>query len=237
VSAASQPKLSHVLKFAEGTFLIVDGAPYFLAPDNSAAYLAYGRREELLGKVRHQPETRAAAFKTYDLTYEFEDGELIAARLISPLGRSKGAAACPTLTAQFAAAVESGRLPLQKKVQPPGIVRAARLVDGRTLLMLENMPGEDFRSLMIGKPGAFEKLPVKNYVQGGAHFIFALEDGGRIDLPSGLTGPGPGDFPSYNDEPMTYLDSRRLDFAALGISVTRGKPHLDPFCPELMLKP
>jgi hypothetical protein len=239
--AANAPKISHILEFAEGTFLIAGGAPYFVAPGDEAAYLAYGSREELLGKHCHKLETRAAGFKTYALTYEFEGDELIAARLISPLGRSKGWEASPSLRARFAAAVESGALPLHGRQEPPRIVRAARTAGGRTLLMLENMPGEDFRSLMIGpeagKPGAFEKLPVKTYMQGGAHFIFQLADGGSVDLPSGLMGPGPGDFPSYNGEPMAYLDPGKLSFAALGIAAAPTRLHLDPFCPELQAPP
>jgi hypothetical protein len=225
--------LKHAFEFPEGRFLISnDGGAYFLPDMHKTAYLAWGERKELLGKIAHILPTRAD-FKKYELTYEFEDGALLAARLISPKGKSKGVCVAKDVFNDLAAALQTGALEVASKKEPARIVRAARLMDGRTLLMLENMPGEDFRTLRIGKPGAFEKLPTKTYIQGGAHFIFTLADGGRVDLPSGLTGPGANDFPTYNDDPMTYLDHRKLDLKQLGIDVEALAPHLDPFCPEL----
>ncbi len=231
--AAPSANLTHVLEFPEGTFLLIGRAPYFLPRGHDVAYLGYGEHTELLGKHGHKLPTRAAGFKKYDLTYEFEGSALLAARLISPLNRSKGVEASAETRQALAAALDSGALALRDRQDPPLIRRATQFIDGRMLLMMENMPGQDFRTLYVGKPGAFEQVPVKTYVQGGAHFIFTTVAGEKVDLPSGLMGPGPGDFPSWDDQPMGYINHERLDFAKLGFTIPQAQPHLDPFCPEL----
>jgi hypothetical protein len=226
--------LKHAFEFPEGRFLISnDGGAYFLPDMHKTAYLAWGERKELAGKVCHALPTRAEDFKKYELTYEFEDGELLAARLISPRGRSKGVCAAKDVFNGLASALQTGALELRGKIDPPHIYRGAQFADGRMLLLAYNMPGSPHYSLLIGTPGDYKTLPTKTYLQGGSSFVFIMEDGTEIDLPSGLTGPNPHDKPTFGNELLRYVDLRNKTLEEIGVKYESPAPHLDPFCPEL----
>jgi hypothetical protein len=231
---ANSITLKHAFEFPEGRFLISEqGGAYFMPDLHKAAYAAQGARKELAGKFSHELQTRSESFDKYRLTYEFEDGELLAARIISPFGRSKGTLVAKDVFNDLAAGLASGAIETRQKTEPPHIYRAAQFADGRMLLLAYNMPGIPHYSLLIGKPGDFKPLPIQTYAQGGSSFIFTGADGTSIDLPSGLTGPSPHHKPTYGNELLHYVDISGKSLEDLGIQYQSPAPHLDPFCPEL----
>lgn len=231
------PALQHALYFKEGTFLMManDGV-YFLPHGHAKAYLCYGEKKELFGKVSRTMKSTNPDVKSYSLTYEFEGTELLAARLLTPAGRSKGTllprAFCATLERQL----NDGSLTLQRPQNPPHMCTVSRLPDGQILLHVRELPGHDYETLWLGKPGDYRKLEIAQAVQGGSSFYFTLKDGTRVELPRGLMGgTRPGEYPKFSDDIITYLpqDNSGKDFETYGLAVAKPAPHLDPYSPEL----
>ncbi len=237
VSQISNPSINNVLEFPEGKFLLLGQGLYFLPHGHDKAYSCWGEQKELLGKIARTLETRAVDFKTYSVTYEFEDGQLLSARLISPRGRSVGVLADESLKKDLNDQLAAGLLTLVAKKNPPSIIRAARFADGRFLLLTENMDpaSRDLgRMLLCGTHGNFQRIDNGSYIQGGNSFYFTATDGTRIGLPYGYGAPNHNEPPTYGDQELTYIKIKDpLDFTAFGISVPTQAPHLDPFCPEL----
>jgi hypothetical protein len=226
--------IDYVLKFPEGDFLIAGGAPYFMPEGSDKAYLGWGEKKELLGKFHHKIETRSEDFKKYDLTYEVEDGELIAARLITPFNRSAGKLADAATVAKLNDDLENGRLELQGRANPPHITRAAKFGDGRLLLLIDGLDKKERHTLLIGTPGNYEQIGLGSGVQGGNSFYYKTADGKDLALPYGYGGPKHDEAPQYGDEYLAYIPvDNAQDLAAFGVNITPPAPHLDPFCKEV----
>lgn len=227
-------KIDFVLQFPEGNFLIAGGTPYFLPEGSDKAYLGWGEKKELLGKFHHKLDTRAEDFKKYDLTYEVEDGALIAARLITPFNRSAGKLADEATVQKLNDDLENGRLELKGRTNPPHITRAAKFGDGRLLLLIDGLDKKERHTLLIGTPGNYEQVKLGSGVQGGNSFYYKTEDGVNLALPYGYGGPKHDEPPQYGDEYLAYIPVENAqDLAAFGINITPPAPHLDPFCKEM----
>jgi hypothetical protein len=230
------PTLQRALYFAEGTFLMTaNDSVYFLPHGHAKAYVCYGEKKELFGKVSRTMKSTDPAVKNYSLTYEFEGDELIAARLVTAAGRSKGTMLPKNALASLQRLLNDGSLALQGIVNPPHLCSASRLPDGRNLLHVRELPGKDYNTLLLGTPGAYETLEIATGVQGGNSFYFTLKDGTRVALPSDFSGNVPrGEQAMFGDQPLVYLPRGRMgDLAAYGVDVAASAPHLDPYSPEL----
>ncbi|TVQ84158.1 MAG: hypothetical protein EA357_03605 [Micavibrio sp.] len=226
---SADKKIDFVLQFPEGNFLIAGGTPYFHPEGSDKAYLGWGEKKELLGKFHHKIETRAEEFKKYDLTYEVEDGELIAARLITPFNRSAGKLADEATVAKLNDDLENGRLELKGRARPPHITRAAKFGDGRLLLLVDGLKTESRHTLLVGTPGNYEEIGLKNGIQGGSSFYYKTENDTDLALPYGN-----GETPQYGNEYLAYIPvDNAQDLAAFGVDFTAPDPHLDPFCKEM----
>ncbi len=227
-------KIDFVLQFPEGNFLIAGGTPYFMPEGGDKAYLGWGEKKELLGKFHHKLETRSEDFKKYDLTYEIEDGDLIAARLITPFNRSAGKLADDAAVAKLNDDLENGHLELKGRARPPHITRAAKFGDGRLLLLIDGLEKESRHTLLIGTPGNYEQIGLGSGVQGGNSFYYKTEDGTDLALPYGYGGPKHDEAPQYGNEYLAYIPVENAqDLAAFGVDFTAPDPHLDPFCKEM----
>jgi hypothetical protein len=227
------PTITQALYFNEGYFLLAGDRPYFLPHGKDKAYACRGERKELLGKVHHRLETRAADLKNYDLTYEFEDGKLIAARLIAGRTRSVGRQLSVDVLQTINDDLATGQMTLQNILPEPTLIRAARFEDGEYLLVIDHYRDSEFRSVLKGKPGAYEVIELSGGVQGGNSLYFTAKSGEEIRLPYGFGGPN-NESPSYGGRFLQYLDPRgNHTLASLGVPVKANPPHLDPFCPEL----
>jgi len=231
---STNKKIDYVLQFPEGNFLIAGGAPYFMPEGSDKAYLGWGAKKELMGKVHHNIETTSDKFKKYDLTYEIEDGALIAARLITPFNRSAGKLADDATLQKLNDDLQNDRLELRGRPNPPHITRAAKFGDGRLLLLVEGLEENTRHTLLIGQPGNYEQIKLTNGVQGGNSFYYKTEDGIDLALPYGFGGPQEGETPQYGDEYLGYLPLKDPhDFDSFGIDIAAADPHLDPFSKEL----
>jgi hypothetical protein len=229
----SRPIITQVLFFPEGYFLMADDRPYFLPNGSDHAYAQRGERKELMGKIHLRLPTRAPDFKNYDLTYEYENGKLLAARLISPRGRSAGRQLSADIVAMINNDIAAGLIVLEEVKSSPSINRAANFPDGEMLIVVNDYEGAH-EVLFKGRPGAFEKIEIQSGLVGGNSLYYTTKAGEKIALPMGLTGPKFDDTPTFGDVVLTYTTVKnRFDLAALGIPVKQQAPHLDPFCPEL----
>ena len=223
-------KIDYILEFPEGDFLIVNNAPYFMPQDSDKAYMGWGARKELMGKIHHEIGTQSDQFEKFDLTYEVEDDSLIAARLITPFSRSAGKLGNDEKIAKLESAIEDGSLELMGQPKKPFICRAANFEDGRTILLMENIEEGKRHTLLVGTPNNYEKVEITNGVQGGCSFYYQTEDKQRVEFPYGFGGPQPGEPPMFGDEELTYIDVKdETDFEAFGVEVNGPEPHLDPF--------
>ena len=233
------PLIKHALRFPEGSFLITAAHDVYFVhrADPATAYrLRQDKSTELMGKRHVRALTRAADFKTFDLTYEFEDdGKLVAARLISPLGRSKGEAAPAAVIRDINSYIADGLMKLQNFQRPPQVIRAARMDDGRMIVVVEDFPvaGGYDRAVLMGLPGQLKPLAIKSAIQGGNSLFFNTEDGVRISLPYGFGHPPGRENPLYGDQPLAYVAIKDPDdLAVFGLEKPATAAHLDPFCPE-----
>jgi hypothetical protein len=232
------------LQFPEGIFLVTAADSIYFMPtiESDKAYMGWGQKNELHGKIARSFDTRAQDFKKYDVTYEVEDGDLIAARLMSPFSRSAGVLLSDVEMLNIQMRISMGFLSLLKPSNPPRILRAAIAGDDTMAVLVEYDFGPDARlerTLYGGKKGALEPL-TNNYVQGGNSFYFNLDDGTKVALPYGMGAPKGDEPPKYGDTLMAYLEIKDPeDLAAFGIDLGLDKiePHLDPFCPELAKPP
>ncbi len=235
---SNQQSVKMVLEFPEGLFLIPNNGGIYFMPDadSDKAYLGYGEKKELHGKFAHKLPTRSDAFEKYDVTYEVEDGDLLAARLITPFSRSAGKFLDEASTKKIEAKLQDGSLTLVNRSDAPRIIRAAKAGDGTMAVLVESHEGPTGsleRTLYGGTEGNLEPL-TNSYVQGGNSFYFSLDDGTRVELPYSLGGPRHDEPPKYGDKLMAYLNVEDSeDLAAFGIEKDAPDPHLDPFCPEL----
>lgn len=234
----TSPALQRALYFAEGTFLMMNGGGlYFLPHGHGKAYSCYGEKKELFGKVGHTMKSTNPAVKNYSLTYEFEGDTLIAARLITATGRSKGTILPKAAMAMLERQLNDGTMTLVHTKNPPYVGSVSRLPDGRFLLHVMNLPGHDDHDvLLLGTPGAYQKLEIASGIQGGSSHYFTLKDGTRVELPRSLGGgTRPGEFPKFGNDIITYMpqENSEKDFATYGVTFEKPAPHLDPFSPEL----
>lgn len=231
------PQIDRALYFAEGTFLLVQGhGLYFLPHGHDKAYACRGEQKDLFGKTSHTMKSTDPAVQSYTLTYEIEDNQLIAARLITKAGRSKGTLLPTVAREALMQQMAQGRLQLQNIQQPAYIGCAARLPDGRTLLHIHNFPAKEHSSLWLGAPGTYDRLEIATGVQGGNSFYYKLKDGTNVDLPMDFGGGMPrGEQAKFGNDILAYLPTRhgRADFDAYGFAIQDPPPHLDPFSPEL----
>ena len=234
---SQSPALQRALYFPEGTFLMTaNDSVYFLPHGHARAYLCYGEKKELFGKVSRTMKSTNPDVKSYSLTYEFEGDELIAARLVTAAGRSKGTVLPKNALASLQRLMDDGALTLQGIISPPHLCTAARLPDGRNLLHVRSLPGKSYDTLLLGTPGAYEELEIGTGIQGGNSFYFNLKDGTRVALPSDFSGNVPhGEAAMFGDQPLVYLPRNRGadDFKTYGVDITPAAPHLDPYSPEL----
>lgn len=231
----SVQKIETVLEFPEGDFLIYDESLYFMQAGSDKAYLGWGPENELKGKIHRELATRSEQFKKYDVTYEIEDGALIAARLITPFNKSAGKLASPEKVQDLNQKLQSGALELKGKYNPPSISCAATLPTGETLLVVQGLKEEAWdASLFVGQPGNLQELTLTNGLQGGNRSIWTVAENGN-KLEYDYRGNGWGrEKPFYGDQIMTYIDvSDYEDLAEFGLNIDLPEPHLDPFCPEL----
>lgn len=228
------PQVSNILVFPEGSFLVSGQSVYFY-PGGDKAYLGMGQQKELVGKYHHDLKTESADFDTYGLSYEIEDEELIAARLITPFNRSAGILADAIIVEKVNAALQDGSITLERKQNKSSIIRAARLADGRLIALLDSYDSGDLdRVVYMGQPGKLEKVEIASGVQGGNSFYFNTKDGVRIALPYDFGGPKRDEPPQYGDEIITYIDVHdAYDLDQFGITAKEPAPHLDPFFPNL----
>ena len=229
--------VKHALRFPEGLFLLTqnDGL-YFLPDGHSTAYQCYGEKKELHGKVARTMKSTNPAVKTYDVAYEFEDGQLLSARLITRTTRSKGVLAGDAERDVLTQGLQDGTITLRSANGGPHLCSASKLPDGRTLLHVRQLPGHDYETLLLGTPGSYKKLDIGTGIQGGNSFYFNLKDGTRVSLPSDFSGNVPrGEQASFGDQPLTYdrLTRTEQDFVTYGLDSVLPGPHLDPFSPEL----
>jgi hypothetical protein len=235
-------KINVAIEFPEGVFIVPKkGGIYFMPDvDSDKAYLGWGQKQELHGKFAHSLPTRSDQFENYDVTYEVEDGSLIAARLITPFSRSAGKLLEADKVKKIEAKLDSGDITLTNRTKAPSIIRAAKTGDGLTVVLVESYSGPKAslnRTLYVGQTGALKPVS-DNYVQGGNSFYFNLDDGTHVELPYGYGGPNPNEPPKYGDKLMAYLDIQDSnDLKAFGIHMDAPEAHLDPFCPELKNSP
>lgn len=231
----SNQKIDTILEFPEGDFLIAGQGIYFMQEGADKAYLGWGPQNELKGKIHRELPTRSEQFKKYDVTYEIEDGALIAARLITPFNKSAGKLAAPEKLQDLNLKLQNGTLELKGKYNPPSISCAATLPTGETLLVVQGLKEEAWQdSLFVGQPGNLQEFTLTNGVQGGNRSIWTVaETGDKLEYD--YQGYSRGrEKPFYGDYIMTYIDIDNFeDLAQFDLDVDQPEPHLDPFCPEL----
>ena len=239
---SSDQDIRIALEFPEGIFIFPDrGGIYFMPDvDSDKAYLGWGEKKDLHGKIAHNLPTRSDKFKNYDVTYEIEDGSLLAARLITPFSRSAGKLLDEEDVKTIGARLKDGSLTLVRISEAPKVIRAARAGDGTTVVLVQSYKGPEGsleRTLYGGT--ADDLKPLSNcYSQGGNSFYFNLPDGTEVALPYGFGAPTPNEPPTFGGKLMAYLDIEDdKDPAAFGIKMDVPEPHLDPFCPELYRHP
>ena len=232
----SEQKIDTVLEFPEGDFLITDGSIYFMQPESDKAYLGWGSENKLLGKIHRQLETRSEKFEKYDVTYEIEDGALIAARLITPFNKSAGKLAESAKLQDLNQKLQNGSLELKGKYNPPSINCAATLPNGDTLLVISGLKDEQYQdSLFIGQPENLQEFTLTKGLQGGNRSYWTVaETGKKLEYNYRGSAFGGREPPFYGDDVMTYIQLDDYeDLGQFGLEVDGVEPHLDPFCPEL----
>lgn len=229
--------VKNALRFPEGLFLLTQNEGlYFLPEGHETAYQCYGDRKEFHGKIARTMKSTNPAVKTYDVAYEFEDGALLSARLVTRNGRSKGTLVPDAERDELARRVQDGEITMRTANGGPHLCSASTLPDGRVLLHVRQLPGHDYETLLLGTPGSYTKLDIGTGIQGGNSFFFTLKDGTRVSLPRDFSGNVPhGEKASLGDQPLTYdrLTHSEQDFVKYGMESVLPGPHLDPFSPEL----
>lgn len=235
---SATPTLQRALYFAEGTFLMMkQGGVYFLPHGHRKAYSCRGEEKDLFGKTSHTMTSTNKEVGKFTLTYEFEGDTLIAARLITQAGRSKGTALPKASLAMLDRQLQDGSMTLVRPVPAPALCSVSRLPDGQFLLHVQYLPGhQDMDALLLGTPGAYRTLEIAGGIQGGNSHYFTLTDGTRVELPRAFGGgTRPGEFPKFGADIITYLpqEGGEKDFVTYGLAIEKPAPHLDPFSPEL----
>jgi hypothetical protein len=180
---------------------------------------------------------RDKAKTAYHLTYEVDDDTklLLSAKLISEFGRVSGSMEDEAALAALNAKLASGAIDLITEEEPPYIMRAAELSDGRQVVLVEENDGKYRQPLYMVENGIATKLEIEDGIQGGNSFYFNLKDGTRVELPYGMGGPKPGEKPTFGDLVMQYIelkDDERNDLARFGIKGRAVNPYYDPFHPK-----
>ena len=230
--------VKHALRFPEGLFLLTqnDGL-YFLPDGHDTAYQCYGEKKELHGKIVRTMKSTDPAVKSYDLAYEFDEGELLSARLVTRTTRSKGMLADAKETTDIVRRLADGRIKLRSVHEAPTIYGACRMADGDMLLHVYNLPGHKYYSLLRGQPGAYKLLDIAQGVQGGNSHCYTLKDGTAVEL--NWQDKQFRNVWTFGGQPMqplplTYSEK---DLATHGLQMADIGPHLDPFSPELRKAP
>lgn len=240
---STEQKIDLVLEFPEGDFLITSrkfhagNGAYFMQPNSDTAYLGWGRQKELMGKVHRRMPTRSEKFDEYDVTYEIEDDELLAARLITPFSKSAGKLASDEKVQKLNDALQNGSLELKGKYNPPALACAATLSTGETLLVVSGLTDNNYETLFIGQPGNYQEYELGDYCRGGNRTWYTVKETGKKLVYDYLENRGSyeGELPNYDGDLLNYLKiDDRNDLSKFGLEVDQPHPHLDPFCPELV---
>ncbi len=224
-------EIKFALEFPQGLILFVDSAAYFQPHKSTDAFSVSGERKELFGKnainVAQNKDTGADA---YSVVYEFAaNGALADARLVAKTETVNGKLADEKTVLGLNEALAQNKITLHKYKAPDSIFNAAQFLDGRLLIQLFNE-----NQLYLGTPGNYTKLDAELKVQGGNSMYYKTATGESIDLPYGYGGPGPGNVPKFDGEELSYLDvGAGSDPAKLGLDLSPGIAHLNPFSPQL----
>ena len=217
----TDPKIDKIIHFREGYILVCGQGLYFKPISGPTAYqLRADRKQELLGK-HHYAFTSASGIK-YDLTFEYDQDEFIAARLIYGDYRSKGTDVSAESVAKMNIHLENATLEMRKKQDPPYVQCAASFPDGRSLLLVRNMIGNPSESLFISDhDGNYNQIKIKSGVQGGSMLIYKTENDKEVVFEHGRH--------AIYDGQMLSADKQIGTPAAYGLNIEMPSEHHDPF--------
>jgi len=217
----SDLKIDKIVHFREGYILLCNHALYFKPISGPTAYqLKADRRQELLGK-HHLSFTSASGIK-YDMTYEYDGDEFIAARLIYGDYSSRGSDVSADSVAGMNVHLGNGTLQMRKKQDPPYVERAASFLDGRSLLLVRNMIGKPSEALFLGdKDGQYTRIDIKSGVQGGSMLMYKTVDDKEVIFEYGRH--------AIYDGEMLKEDSQIGTPVAYGLNIDMPAEHHDPF--------
>ena len=221
--------IKYVLEFPEGNFLIISRpndsvhTPYFLPHHSNKAYHATSKAQHLMGKFHHQMVSQSEEIHDYNLTYEIEGKDLISARLITATSKSKGKLANTKRLKKLQKDFKNEKLVLIERPLSPEIEKIAKFPDGRFLIQIRDFEHNNFRTLLIGRPGNYKKVNIHEAGFGGGKTVYTTKENIQIVLPS-------GNNPVYGSIQLEYIIGyNRKNLQSYGIPTPPSEPHLDPF--------
>lgn len=220
------------IEFPQGYILIMENqTAYFMPRIGTDAYVIWGEHKELFGKhAITVPKNRETGAGGYSVVYEFDDnGGLSDARLVNDTQIIRGKAVDAAEIEKTNHALGQGKVTLNGKPDENRnfVFNVAQFSDGRLLIQMMT------NDLYLGTPGNYKKLDAHVICQGGNSMWYKMATGESIDLPYGYGGPKKGEVPMYNGEELTYKEVKTHKPEEFGLVVSAGKPHLDPFSPQL----
>lgn len=173
-----------------------------------------------MGK-HHYPLTSESGIK-YDLTFEYDDGEFIAARLIHGTYKSKGTNVIPENVAKMNVHLNNGTFELVEKISEPKVTQAARFSDGRLLLLVNGLLDRKGDVLFIQQDDkSFKKVKLKNGIGSSRTVQYMTEDNVKIVFERGQQ-------VTYGDR-LLAVEKDVAPLNAYGIKVEKPPKHHDPF--------
>jgi hypothetical protein len=249
-------KAKVLLHFPGASFFVTtNNRIYALTPSGTAAYEGkVSDIKSVYGKhaftVICKPEGKNHYDFGYAVTYEIENDALVSARFLTrpsrqltdTFDRVSGALADQKELDALNQKIANEEIEIIRDEEPPHIIHAAALPDGRQLVLVaENDIGQQHTLYMV-ENGTARALDVKDISKQRLSFLIFLEDNTRIELPDDLSmsntnrGPLIGfNKPEYTETEMHYIplkESERFDMKRFGIQRPEVKPYYDLFHPK-----